>query len=103
LLVASLHAFASESPSESSVSSSLLAVEGTVEFLAPGISTWKSVGPNQVLRQGERLRTARNSRATLRLSDRSLLRIGELTTVVIEKPGTQKEKSLMHIKSGSAH
>ncbi|MCI0534247.1 MAG: FecR domain-containing protein, partial [Verrucomicrobiales bacterium] len=102
-LALSLHAADPTKATENKASTTLLAVEGTVEVLLPGTAAWKSAGPNQVLHQGERLRTGRNSRATLHLSDSSVLRVGELTTVVIEKPGTQNAKSLLDIKSGSVY
>src|SRR5437773_11730415 len=88
---------------ESAASSLLIEIEGTVELLDAKTGAWKAAGSNQTLSQGQRLRTGRNSRAALRLSESSVLRIGELTTVVIEKPAAQKAKSLLDIKSGSVY
>ena len=81
----------------------LESLEGTVELLDPGAAAWKSVGQNQALQQGQRLRTGRNSRAILRLTDSSVLRISELTTVVIEKPAAQRAKAFLDIRSGSVY
>ena len=64
----------------------VLTAEGKVEVAASGATTWSAVRTNQVLQTGDRLRTGLRSRATLRLSDKSVLRVNELTTLKIQPP-----------------
>src|SRR6185295_4181458 len=64
----------------------LLTIEGRVEVSAAGATVWSAARTNQALQVGDRLRTGARSRATLRLSDKSVLRINELTTLKILPP-----------------
>ncbi len=64
----------------------LLTIEGKVEVSSAGAITWSAARTNQVLSAGDRMRTGPRSRATLRLSDKSVLRVNELTTLKIQPP-----------------
>src|SRR3954466_11424000 len=64
----------------------LLEIEGTVETSAPGALAWKTAQMNQVLSAGVRVQTRQHSRAVIRLTDLSLLRLGEETLVEIPAP-----------------
>ncbi len=61
----------------------ILEIGGTAEFLAAGGAAWKEATVNQVLKPGDRFRTRKNSRATIRLSDLSQLRVGELSELEV--------------------
>src|SRR3954453_10396382 len=61
----------------------IIEIEGTVETSAPAANTWKPVRVNQALEPGARVQTRQNSRAVIRLTDLSLLRLGKETLVEI--------------------
>ncbi|HRZ99913.1 MAG TPA: FecR domain-containing protein [Candidatus Paceibacterota bacterium] len=60
----------------------LLVVEGTVESAPANSTNWVAARTNQVIRIGEQVRTGLRSRAAIRLANRCILRLDELTTVV---------------------
>src|SRR5258705_7307685 len=64
----------------------ILEIEGTVETSAAGAAAWKAAQTNQVLAAGVRVQTRQHSRAVIRLTDLSLLRLGEETLVEIPAP-----------------
>lgn len=66
----------------------IIEIEGTVETSAPAANTWKPVRVNQALDPGVRVQTRQNSRAVIRLTDLSLLRLGEETLVEIPSAST---------------
>jgi Tfp pilus assembly protein PilF len=78
-------------------------VEGTVELLRANSTNWTSANIGAKLDVGDQLRTGRRSRATLRLSNLSVLRLGELVSYEIEPPRTTKGKPVLSLKSGSAY
>lgn len=81
----------------------LLAFSGKVEVSANGGNQWSLGRTNQVLHFGYSIRTARSSRATLRLSNQSLLRVFELTTLQIEEPQASQAASSVDLRSGAAY
>ena len=64
----------------------LLEIENTVEVLRTGARVWDPGRTNQVLYPGDQLRTGERSRAVLRLSNLTLMRLGELSTLQIPEP-----------------
>src|SRR5262249_316158 len=58
---------------------------------------------NQVLHVGDRLRTALRSRATIRLSDKSVLRVNELTTLKIQPSPKVSNAPVLDLGSGSTY
>jgi Tfp pilus assembly protein PilF len=81
----------------------LLTVQGPVELLPAGASQWQPAKANQPLQIGDRLRTGKASRAAVRLSDSSVLRVNELTTLEIQAPQQRDKKPLIDLKSGSVY
>ena len=72
----------------------ILEFAGVAETLSAGGNIWLPARTNQVLVPGDRFRTLTNSRATLRLSDRSQLRVGELSefqVVPTQQPGAVRK------------
>ncbi len=63
-------------------------VAGGVEFQLAGQAEWRAATNGLVLRAGDRVRTRAQSRAAVQYSDRSVLRLGENTTLEIEPPRT---------------
>jgi len=80
----------------------LLTIEGKVEVGAVG-GQWRAAETNQLLLVGERVRTGARSRATIRLSDLSVLRMNELTTLEIRLPDQPGKRKLLDLKSGSLY
>ncbi len=66
--------------------SQLIAFAGKVEVTAANTNDWRPAHLNQWLHPGDRLRTAADSRATLQLSDRSVIRVSPSTILEIEPP-----------------
>jgi tetratricopeptide (TPR) repeat protein len=80
----------------------LLTVEGKVEYWPVGSTNWQTAVAGQLLHEGDRLRTGRRSRSTIRMSD-LVARVNELTTLqVLAPPGTRRGP-LLDLKSGSAY
>jgi tetratricopeptide (TPR) repeat protein len=67
-------------------SPSVIEWEGTAEVSRRGSPAWDPAYTNQVLFAGDQFRTGERSRATIRLSPLSLLRLGSLSHVVVPDP-----------------
>ncbi|MCX6903268.1 MAG: FecR domain-containing protein, partial [Verrucomicrobia bacterium] len=61
---------------------------------------WQPAKVGQALRIGDKLRTGKQSRATVRLADLSVLRISELTLFEILPPLQKEKKPLLDLKNG---
>jgi tetratricopeptide (TPR) repeat protein len=81
----------------------LLTVEGKVEVSPTESTTWTPGRTNQVLRVGDRLRTGVRSRASIRLSNKSVLRVNELTTLKIQPPPRASNTPVLDLGSGSTY
>src|SRR5438552_4358219 len=81
----------------------LLTIEGKVEVSATGATTWSAARTNQLLQIGDRLRTGLRSRATLRLSDKSVLRVNELTTLKLQPPPEKNNAPVLDLTSGATY
>jgi tetratricopeptide (TPR) repeat protein len=68
----------------------LLEIEGNVMVSRSGASTWGPAYTNQALFPGDRMRTLERSRAVIRLSDLSLLRLSELTHIQLPEPTNRR-------------
>lgn len=66
--------------------SRLVEFDGQVEVTRANTNDWHPARLHQILRPGDRLRTAADSRATLQLSDRSVIRISQSTILEIKQP-----------------
>jgi tetratricopeptide (TPR) repeat protein len=86
-----------------SASAIVVSVEGTVEILRLGAREWTVANVGSSMGVGDQLRTGQRSRATLRLSNLSVLRVGELMSYEIEPPPTTAGKPTLNLKSGSAY
>ena len=81
----------------------LLTTEGRVEMVRAGATAWTAARTNQTLQAGDRLRTGQRSRASLRLSDLSVLRVNELTTLEIRPPAPAGPPQSLELKSGAVY
>ena len=77
-------------------------VEGKVEVARKGSTAWNRIAANDKLQSGDRLRTGMRSRATLKWSELSVVRLGELTSTEVQPPPAAGKKSELDVKSGAA-
>ena len=81
----------------------ILTIEGKADVAVKGASGWTPAKTNQTLKVGDRIRTGNRSRATLKWSDLSTLRVNELTTLEIQPPSQADKKPELDLKSGAAY
>src|SRR5437016_4777287 len=81
----------------------VLSTEGTVECLIAGAKSWTIATVGQPLHVGDQLRTGPRSRALVRLSNLSVLPVGELTTYEIQPPRSASAKPVLNLKAGSVY
>ena len=70
---------------------------------ASGGGSWTSATVGQPLAVNDRLRTGEDSRAAVRLTDLSVLRMDELTTITIGPPTTAGDKPALNVKEGTTY
>ena len=87
-------------PANTDHASQLVEFAGTVEITVAGTNDWHPAHVNQSLQPGDRLRTAADSRATLQLSDRSVIRVSQSTLVEIQPPA-QPARHRFGLKHGA--
>ena len=80
----------------------LLSFENKVETALASTTAWIAAQTNQTLQAGDRLRTLRRSRALLRLSDFSVIRVNELTLLEVRQPSTG-QNGFLDLQSGSIY
>lgn len=83
---------AAESAATLDDASRVLEFSGVVEIALRNQEVWKPATPLQTLTLGDRLRTGPQSKATLRLSDKSVIRIHELSVVEIQAPSASGQR-----------
>jgi tetratricopeptide (TPR) repeat protein len=81
---------------------SLLSKENVVD-VASGGGSWAPATVGQPLSIRDRLRTGEDSRAAVRMTDLSILRIDELTTIEITPPSTASDKPGLNVKEGTTY
>ena len=81
----------------------LLTIEGKVEVSGAGTTTWTPGQTNGILHIADRVRTGLRSRAAVRLSNLSVLRVNELTTLQIQPPSAPGKQSRLDLGSGSTY
>lgn len=103
LFVAIISATVQAAPTgEATQAAMVLDIEGTVEIIRAGGNQASPALTNQTLGFGDSLRTAPRSRATVRLSDLSVIRVNEKTLLEIRAQADAKG-SLLDMKSGSTY
>ncbi|MEW6156936.1 MAG: FecR domain-containing protein [Verrucomicrobiota bacterium] len=96
-------ASAQEKPQTQTSKTRLVAMQGTVEVSLAGTQEWKAASAGQNLSVGDRLRTAKRSRAALELSDRSVLRVNESTVLHFLDAAASGKKASFELRTGSAY
>lgn len=87
---------------EGAANASLLSKENVVDAASSG-GSWTSATVGQPLTTHDRLRTGEDSRAAVRMTDLSVLRIDELTTIEITPPSTTSDKPGLNMKEGTTY
>ena len=85
------------------ISTTLISMEGTVEVLLAGTTNWTAATVGVKLNVADQMRTGPHSRATLRLTNLSILRVGELMSYEIVPPHGTADKPVLELKSGKAY
>lgn len=100
-----LRAGAAERPASTTPApaSAVLEIAGTVEVARGGRPPWRAAVPGEALEPGDQLRTQADSRALLRLSDRSTVRIQQRTVVEIQAPGSGAGRGRLRLHEGSTY
>ncbi len=87
---------------ETAENASLLSKENVVDS-ASSSGSWAPATVGQPLAVRDRLRTGEDSRAAVRMTDLSVLRIDELTTIEITPPATTSDKPSLNVKEGTTY
>ncbi len=83
--------------------SALIEAAGQVEVIATGKTNWQAARVGFTLQPGDRLRTGARSRAAVQLSDRSVIRIQEQTTLEILPPRGAEAKRRFGLLRGALY
>ena len=81
----------------------LVEKEGKVEISRKGSTAWTAAQLNEKVQVGDRLRTGLRSRAALRWSELSVLRVAELTSMEIQSPEGASTKPQLELRSGATY
>jgi ferric-dicitrate binding protein FerR (iron transport regulator) len=95
-------AAASRRSPPSSGNAALLSKENVVDVSAAS-GGWASATVGQSLALRDKLRTGEDSRAAVRMTDLSVLRIDELTTIEITPPSSVSDKAGLNVKEGATY
>jgi tetratricopeptide (TPR) repeat protein len=87
---------------EASPEASLLTKENVVDAAKAG-GAWTPAAVGQTLAIHDRLRTGEDSRASVRMTDLSVLRLDELTNIEILPPSTTSDKPGLNVKDGATY
>jgi tetratricopeptide (TPR) repeat protein len=91
-----------DAPAQGPESATLLNKENVVDA-AKSSGGWSGATVGQVLAVRDRLRTGEDSRAAVRMTDLSVLRLDELTTIEITPPSTTTDKPGLNVKDGATY
>ncbi len=95
------HAAESAESGSASARIRVLSVQGSVEISKAGTQSWIEGKVNMPLATGDRVRTGRRSKATLQMTDKTVLKIRQLTTMVVQAPEKTGDQPLLNLRSGS--
>ena len=102
LALAALLLGAIAASAQTNSSSTLIETAGRVEFTTGSATNWQTATVGLTLPPGGRVRTRAKSRAAVQLSDRSIIRLDELTTLEILPP-RNAEKKRFNLSRGSLY
>ena len=90
------------SPSCTQPVAKVVSVQGKVDRQYPGHSEWQSIQTDDSVCPGDKIRTEKWSRATLMLSNESLVTLDQSTTLVFSEPEENAPTWLLRLIGGSA-
>lgn len=80
----------------------MVSLQGVVEYQRPGDSGWHLVVADSTFCAGDRVRVRANSRAALRLSNESMLRLDQRTAITIIGPDVE-QNTVLDLMNGVMH
>lgn len=80
----------------------MVSLQGVVEYHRPGDSGWYPAASDSMFCVGDKVRVRANSRAALRLSNESMLRLDQRTAITIEGPDAE-QNTLLDLMNGVMH
>lgn len=80
---------AADAPAPGGVTVLSISPGGAAEVLPSGATAWQPLRAGRVLQGGERVRTGKNTRAVLLLSDKSQISLGEFAEMEIQQPSAE--------------
>src|SRR4051812_13713223 len=81
----------------------LLNPQGSVEVLRKGANAWTPATTNLFLFPGDAVRTGKDSRAAIRLSNDSVVRLDQLTVMRFPEPTSPRKRFLVNLLKGAAY
>jgi len=87
-----------QNPGTASAQTTVIEMEGTVQTARARTADWRAARTNESLAPLDRLRTREQSRAALRLRDRSLFRLGELSELTVEAPDDSQSTAVSMLR-----
>ena len=97
------HVSGGAAPAAASISCTLVEKEGKVEVSRKGSTAWNVAQLNDTYQPGDRIRTGSRSRAALRWSELSVVRLSELTSMEIQPPAKPGDKPQLDLRSGASY
>lgn len=76
----------------------VIKVAGTVESQFGGQSRWEEIWQSRMLQDGDKARTLANSRARIKLSDNSIVTLGQNTEVEMSKYQVEPKSNVVELK-----
>jgi len=81
----------------------LLQPQGEVEVLRKGASAWTPARTNLALFPGDTVRTGKDSRAAIRLSNDSVIRMDQLTIMRLPEPISPRKRFMVNLLKGAIY
>ena len=81
----------------------IVATQGAVDFRKKTNAPWVVAEQGQILSPGDQIRTGRRSKASLQLADKTLIKVRQLTTMVIQPPIAAMSKPELELQKGSVY
>ena len=81
----------------------LLELQGQVEVLRKGATAWTRASTNMLVLTGDSLRTGKDSRAAVRLSNDSVVRMDQLTVLLLPEPVSPRKRFLVNLLKGAIY
>ena len=81
----------------------LLQPQGEVEVLRKGANAWMPARTNLALFAGDTVRTGKDSRAAIRLSNESVIRMDQLTIMRLPEPVSPRKRFMVNLLKGAIY